>query len=118
MNKQFLLKIILLLSLSASSTVGAEIFWKGGKIKRILTHGKHYSGCMILMDSTIGHGCPNAWVSLDCQGLFNNKNKESGKRHFASATAAAHAGKTISLRIDNNQKVNGYCVVRRIDVLF
>ena len=119
MNKQFLLKITLLLSLSVASTAGAEILWKAGKIKRILTHSTHFSGCMILMDSTLGHGCASSWVSLDCKGLFQDaEGQQSGKRHFASATAAAHTGKTVRLQVNNNQKANGYCVVRRMDVNF
>lgn len=108
---------ILLLSMSFSLTASAEWFGVYGKVKRTLT-GQHYGGCMVYLDTDIGHACPSRWVSLDCQGLFNGKSPETGKKMLSSAMAAAHTGNTVWLYINDVNKANGYCVARRIDVIF
>ena len=108
---------ILLLSMSFIVSASADSFWLTGKIKRTLVD-RYYSGCMVKLDKSIGHACPSTWVSLDCKGLFNAKDPETGKKMFSSALAAAHAGKTVSLYINDAHKANSYCVARRIDVAF
>ena len=102
----------------ASSASASTIFGIHSKVKRVLVDDRYFSGCMVLLDKDIGSGCPRRWVSLDCKGLFNAKDKELGKQKLATAIAAAHNNKTVSLYLDNSQKVNGYCVARRIDTLF
>ena len=99
-----------------SSNVNAINFWKTGTIKRILTEGMYYSGCMVYLSVPIDNDCPSRWVSLDCQGKFYDK--ELGAQKLSNAIAAAHSGKTVSILVDNTKKANGYCVARRVDVLF
>lgn len=108
---------ILLLSMSFNLTASAETFRIVGKIQRTLV-SQYYAGCMILLDKTLENSCPSRWVSLDCKGLFNDKDIEKGKRMFSSAMAAAHAGKTIAMYINNTHKASGYCVASRLDVYF
>ena len=119
MKKKGLLHVgALFIGLTIASSASAYTFTVSGKIKRILVDDVHYSGCMVLLDRYIGRSCPSKWVSLDCKGLFNGKNKEIGKQKLATAVSAGRNNKTIYLSINNSQKVNGYCVARRIDTTF
>jgi len=119
MNRKGLIHIgALVIGLAIASNAGATPFTIAGKIKRILVDDVLYSGCMVLLDRSLGHSCPSGWVSLDCKGLFNGKNKELGKQKIATAIAAAHNNKTVVLYVNNSHKVNSYCVARRIDTVF
>lgn len=118
MKKSLLHVGALFIGLAIASSAGAKPFHKTGKIKRILVSDVNFSGCMVLLDKNIGNSCPSRWVSLDCKGLFNSKNKELGKQKLATAIAAAHNNKTVTLYANNSHKVNGYCVARRIDTNF
>ncbi len=109
-------------SMAFASSAEASYFWHTGKIKRTLTDGQHYSGCMVLMDTSVAENvatntCPaTGWVALDCKGLFNSKDISHGNRMYTAATSAAMAGKTVRLWINDANKANGYCVAQRIDV--
>ena len=112
-----ILTLITFLTITLSSTANADLFWKSGKIVAMLS-GQNYSGCMVAINKQIGNNCPGQWVSLDCKGLFNDKDKETGKKKFALAIAAAQTGKTVHLLVNNLHKANGYCVARRIQVSY
>ncbi len=108
-------------SMAFASSAEATTFWHSGKIKRTLTDSLYYSGCMVLMDTSVGNAATNTclangWVSLDCKGLFNSKDISHGNRMYTAATSAAMAGKTVNLWINDANKANGYCVAQRIDV--
>ena len=112
-------KIIATLAISSfifSVSVQAAEFWRTGTIKRILS-GKKYGGCMVLLSTSIGNGCPSTgWISLDCDAKFLQA--DTAERHFASALIAASTGKNVSILINNQQKQSGYCVASRVDVIF
>lgn len=91
----------------------AEVFWATGTIKRTLSEGPNFGGCMIALSTTIGHACNGSWVSLDCNGGYSN----SGERHYATALMAFSLQKNVSVEVDNEKVYNGYCVAKRIDVL-
>lgn len=115
--KKSLLILAASLTIILSSTANADTFWKSGKIISILS-GQLYSGCMVALDKDIGNSCPSKWVSLDCKGLFNDKDKETGKRKYALAIAAAQTGKTVHVLVNNLHKANGFCVARRFQVSY
>lgn len=96
-----------------TTTVSAKSFWVTGKIRTTLVDD-YYGGAMIRLDRDIGQGCPSSWVSLDLVGKYWSK--ESGKNKFSAALTAFAMGKRVSVYVYNNQKHNGHCVVRRIDV--
>jgi hypothetical protein len=94
----------------------AETFFRTGTIERTLS-GKLYGGCMVLLSTIIGNGCPTTgWVSLDCDAELTDPG--AGERHYASALIAASLAKQVSIRIDNGLRINGHCVAQRIDVIF
>ena len=113
---------LIISSVVFATSAEATGFWLTGKITRTLTDSIYYSGCMVLMNTPVGNGgnlCPtNGWVSLDCKALFNGNDVEGGMRMFSTATSAAMAGKTVSLYINDSNRVNGYCVASRIDVIY
>jgi len=112
MKKKFLgLVLIMLLS---TITVSAESFWVTGKIQKILVD-HYYGGAMILLDRSIEHGCPSAWISLDLIAKYWSK--ESGKNKYSAALTAFAMDKSISVFVYSHQKHNSYCVARRIDIL-
>lgn len=101
----------------ASMNVNAANVHVSGKIKRTLADGTHYGKCMIQMDSAISNGCPaSGWVSLDCKATYSAPG--DGDRKFNTAIAAAMSEKSVFLVIDNEKKLSGYCVAKRIDVIF
>ncbi len=104
---------ILLIVMSMS--VQAAPFFVSGTIKRTLSEASNFGGCMIELSTAVSNGCPaNGWVSLDCNGGFHG----AGERHYASALMAFSLNKPVTVQVDNTQKYNGYCVARRIDVLY
>ncbi|MGR9115748.1 MAG: hypothetical protein ACU85E_08275 [Gammaproteobacteria bacterium] len=110
--KQLALSALLLLGLSITAQAGQ--FWVTGNVLRTLSDGFNYGGCMIYLSTPINNGCPaSGWVSLDCNGGYNR----AGERNYASALMAFSLNKTVSVLVDNTQKYNGYCVVRRMDVI-
>ena len=107
--------ILLLLMFFISMNASATLFWATGKIDRTLADTS-YGGCMVHLDVIIANGCPaNGWVSLDCKNTYYPAGE--GDRKFNTALAAAIAGKTVSVYINNTQKHDGYCVAKRIDII-
>lgn len=117
MSKKIGLVSVILASAVFSTMANAGSFSLQGKVERTLI-SPLYAGCLIAMDKNIGHGCRSKWVSLDCKGLFFDKDSKTGEKKYASALVAAHTQRDILLVIDNTQKANGYCVASRLDVLF
>jgi len=99
----------LLLGLSMSS----QADWVTGTIERTLSEGVNYGGCMILLSTAIGQGCPSSWASLDCQGGYTG----TGERNYSTALMAFSLNKQVSVFIDPSKKYNTYCVATRLDVL-
>ena len=114
--KKLVMVFISVFLIASTIPANAAEFWRVGKITKTLSQGSGYGGCMIEITAPIGNGCPGRWVSLDCDGLFYPES--AGKRSYASATVAASTDKLVSVRVDNTKKHNGYCVSKRLDVIF
>ncbi len=71
---------------------------------------------MIALNQSIGNGCKNNYVSLDCHASMTETGR--GKNNFASALLAASLNKQVTVFVDNNKKLNGYCLATRIDIIF
>jgi len=99
--------------LLAGLSMGSQAGWVTGTIERTLSEGVNYGGCMILLSTAIGQGCPSAWVSLDCQGGYTGV----GERNYSTALMAFSLNKQVSVNVDPTKKYNTYCVATRLDVL-
>ncbi len=97
-----------------SISAQAQGFWVHGKIVRTLSQADAYGGCMILMDTPIGHACPSNfnYVSLDCEGHYS---RAGGDKAYTSALMAYALDKSVSVFIDDAKKLNTYCVAIRLD---
>ena len=116
MKKKKIMLFISVFLLISAVPVKAERFWATGTIKRTLSEGDNYGGCMILLSKNIGHGCREAWVSLDCKGVHFEPSV--GSRNYASAIVAASTGKQVSVFVDSSKKFNNYCFAPRLDIKF
>jgi len=71
---------------------------------------------MIQLSTNIANGCPdNGWVSLDCAGTFGSPS--DGKRAYVTALLAFQMGKQVSVMVNNEEKHNDYCGIRRLDIV-
>jgi len=93
----------------------AEVFWKTGTVNRILIETGKYGGCMMQLPFNIGHDCASSWASFDCDGTYSDAGQ--GDRMLNVALIAQTMEKSVSIKIDNAKKHNGYCVIKRIDIL-
>ncbi len=92
----------------------AELFWRTGKVQRVLSETSSFGGCMVQLSTIIGNGCPaNGWVSMDCDGQYSDA--ANGKRAFATALVARSMDQFVSIRVDNTKKHDAYCVGKRLD---
>jgi len=106
-------KYMLAGALLAGASMTAQSANVTGTIIKTLSDSQNYGGCMIQLSKSIGTGCLQNWVSLDCNGNYSN----SGERHYATALMAFSLNKSVTVAFDSTKKHNGYCVVTRIDVL-
>lgn len=88
-----------------------------GKITRTLA-GDGYNGCMVLLDVNVRNLLPNcgpSWVSLDCNAVY--RTPEASAAMWSSAITAFALNKTVVAYVRDDQKANGYCSARRIDIV-
>lgn len=88
------------------------------KITYLLNDAANYGYCMVRLNknpSTVGLNCPaDPLVSLDCKGNFSTK---AATGNLVSAAQLAFvAGKSVRITITDSQKINGFCVAKRLDV--
>lgn len=106
--------ITISLMLVSFSSWGATITRKNVNVLQILVDSGSFGNCMVKLDTSIGSGCSN-WASMSCDGTFNPK--DIGYRKLDMAQMAMALGKAIEVRVDNTKKHNGYCYVKRIDII-
>ena len=112
MRKLKLIGLSLLL-LGTFSSVSAAKFCRSGTVTRVLVDSEKFGGCMVMLSTNIGNGCPaNGWVSLDCTNTYYT----DGKNKYAMALTALSLNKSVSVLVDNTKKHDGYCVAQRIDI--
>lgn len=115
--KKVIMVFISVFLLMSAIPVKAEKFWVTGNVKRTLTDDSAYNGCMILLSTSLGNGCPGGgWVSLDCKGV--EFSASAGSRKYASAIVAASTNKQVSIYVDNAKTAGPYCIAQRLDVIF
>lgn len=76
----------------------------------------NFGGCMARLNKVIATetalDCPGAWVTFSCSGDFMSVANAS--RLLNSAQMADALNLTVSLRIDDSKKHNGYCLAERL----
>ena len=111
-----IVKALFLLLIILTSPVKAVESASNIGITRLLVDAEKFGHCMALFRglNTAG-GCKNSWLSFDCAGQFVSK--EAARRHYEVAQMAIALGKQVSVFYEPTERHNGYCVVKRIDLL-
>jgi hypothetical protein len=116
MNKKYLQGIMVAYLLISCSGAFAAGEWLTGKISMTLSDSNNYGKCMIRSPSFAPViDCLGEWVSLSCSGDFNSK--EDARRMWDSAQLAVALDLNVELYLVDTEKQNGYCVVKRLDVV-
>ena len=111
-----IVKALCFLSIILTSPVKALESASNIGITRLLTDGEAFGHCMAMFGKLrTASGCKNNWLSFDCAGQFVSK--EAARRHYEVAQMAIALEKEVVVFYEPTERHNGYCVVKRIDLL-
>lgn len=97
------------------SSLSADRKYDHVLIDRVLLDDRRYGQCMIhITEPAFTDGCPSTWATFSCSGDFNDS--EFAWRMYDQAQLAFALGAEVRLHLENTQKHNGYCTIKRIDV--
>ena len=92
-----------------------------------LQEHNNYGGCMVRIDPTPSDAmldgsflnCPagDSFVSFDCLNKSGQVSKNTAVQMFQTAQLALVTGKKIQLVIDDEVKLDGWCLARRVDLI-
>lgn len=90
-------------------------------VKNVMISGTgHLGGCGVRLDIVPGetaYGCyNNQYISLSCDGRFNDK--EAAKSMLDTIKEAAELEKKVRIHVDEMQIQNGACVAKRVDIQY
>ena len=100
----------------ASAPVGATTREYKTDVLSVLS-GDAFGGCMMLVNTMNNaldckKGAPKGWwVSLDCDGQYGTT--MNARESVDQATMSMLLKKKISVRIDDREKIDGYCVAHQ-----
>lgn len=111
-----------LVSLNATAAIGEG----AATIISTLQDPVNYGGCMARISpgpSTIAAysggnlSCPgDVFVSFDCLNSSGETTKSMANSMFSTAQLAYVTGDSVTVVVDDAVKINGFCLVRRIDL--
>lgn len=108
-----------LLSVVAIPAHSATVFIKTGVERVLLSADDEFGGCLMRPTKKFGTSvvnCKNTWVTFDCAGALGGS-KSAGQRRLDAAMLAQLTGGEIILRLDDTQKVNGWCLADRVQTI-
>jgi hypothetical protein len=88
--------------------------------KVLLTRGTTFGGCMAALSVNPNSNlatCGSSWVTFDCAGIFPSTDTVMAYRMLDQAQLAYALKANVSIDITDDLKSNGYCAVKRIDLL-
>jgi hypothetical protein len=102
--------------------------WVGGEIEAVLiASGESYGGCMARIGNgtdpnTVLPNCRRAWVSFNCAGVKYDETDPDvdivrAYRMLDQAQMAKATGSRVTMVVTDAPTINGYCYVKRIDVM-
>jgi hypothetical protein len=113
--KTLILSIALL---ALSNHAYSDTAWvKGATVERVLNQSDAYGGCMLFVDKAIADSilnCPSRWVSLSCDGTFNDR--DVAARMYDTGIMAIALDMKLNIFVDDTKKHNSYCVAKRVDL--
>ena len=92
-----------------------------------LQEHNNYGGCMVRIDPAPSDAmldgsflnCPagDSFVSFDCLNKSGQVSKNTAVQMFQTAQLALVTGKKIQLVLDDEVKLDGWCLARRVDLI-
>ena len=116
------------LLLGLSSAAFAELGESGSvTVTSTLQDPTNYGGCMVritpgpgeILGYTTGAplNCPgDVFISFDCLNSSGQTSKTTALQMFQTAQLAYVSGEKVNVIVDDNVKLNGFCLARRIDL--
>ena len=76
-----------------------------------------FGGCMFRPTVPISEtlDCPDTWLTLDCAGALGGS-KSEGKRKYDELLLALITNRKVTVRVDDEKKINGWCYVDRVQL--
>ncbi|MFK8020930.1 MAG: hypothetical protein AB8B86_14265 [Pseudomonadales bacterium] len=116
MTRKFL-TVLLLLFFASSTFARTDKIGDVKPLRVLIADDNRWGGCMVLLDKSIsatGLDCPSSWVSFSCTGDFNSQ--QVAGNMLDSAKMALALDIRLWLQITDEEKHNGACVAKRVDV--
>lgn len=114
-----------IVALGSMPLMAAETMIMDATVMRTLaSEDDIFGGCAVRLDKTgaavataAGQSvaCPHLWVTFSCSG--DHTSKSNALRMFDSAQMAFALDRKVNVRVDDSKKHNGFCFVKRIDVV-
>lgn len=115
--KKLLLCAIAVVTASVSVPALADRAVLATNITRTVTDNDNFGNCLAQISTSVRAQlpqCSDGWVSFSCSGDFNKQ--EVAQSMFDTATAALLLSRRVNITVESNERHNGYCVVKRIDL--
>jgi len=111
----YLALFVIWLLLGATPANGATREWRTDALS--VLSGENFGSCMVLVRTINGTlNCKKGsqagwWLSLDCNGEYGST--ANARESMEQATLAVLAKKKLSVRVDDREKIDGYCVAQQ-----
>lgn len=109
---------VALAGMVSASLVHAGTVWVEGEVEQVAATGDgRFGGCMVELDTELadtGLDCVERWVTFGCAG--DNPGNEDAGRVFEALRTAVVAGKSVGMRVSDEDKRDGYCHASRIKI--
>ena len=116
MKLDFIKRIVVAGLMVFSANGNTVVDYELGVINRTVSDATYFGGCMIgSPDFNPSNSCLAGWASIDCEGNFTSK--DDARRMWESAQLAYALNHKVLIAINDAKKLNGYCVVERLDVV-
>jgi hypothetical protein len=128
-NTRYTLNVLLAVMAMSSPPIalGTQALTQELTVGAALQEHDYHGGCMVRVDPAPSDAmqdgsflnCPSrdSFVSFDCLNKSGQVSKNTAVQMFQTAQLALVTGKKIQLVIDDEVKLDGWCLARRVDLL-
>ena len=96
--------------------VAADTAWITTSVSRTyVSEDTIFGGCLVYSNTALSAklNCKDGWVSMDCAGTLGGS-KAEGTRKYQEAQLAQVIGGRITMLVNDQKKINGWCVADRV----
>ena len=112
---------------STPATLATQALTQEVTIGATLQEHNNYGGCMVRIDPAPSDAmldgsflnCPtgDSFVSFDCLNKSGQVSKNTAVQMFQTAQLALVTGKKVQFVLDDEVKLDGWCLARRVDLI-